>query len=116
MSTPTFCEISLFTVRDRARYDEPLFSCLCAVTQSDAHTVSHTHVRTQACTSGHYFTFLLYCMYNFVYSHYIDRVLTNSLMSVMNMDGTGDKLPFRRMELYRVMIGNYILFVHLHHL
>ncbi|KAK7143953.1 hypothetical protein R3I93_014957 [Phoxinus phoxinus] len=33
------------------------------------------------------------------------RVLTNSLMSIMNMDGTDDKLPFRKMEMYKVMIG-----------
>ncbi|XP_048091813.1 uncharacterized protein LOC125289154 [Alosa alosa] len=33
------------------------------------------------------------------------RVLTNGLMSIMNMDGAGDKLPFRSMNLYKVMIG-----------
>ncbi|KAJ8016680.1 hypothetical protein DPEC_G00009770 [Dallia pectoralis] len=33
------------------------------------------------------------------------RVLTNNLMSNMNMDGTGEKLPFRKIELYNVMIG-----------
>jgi len=38
-------------------------------------------------------------------------VLTNSLMSILNMDGTGDKLPFRRIELYKVAIGNYIFYL-----
>ncbi|KAJ8002327.1 hypothetical protein DPEC_G00178720, partial [Dallia pectoralis] len=33
-------------------------------------------------------------------------VLTNSVMSIMNMDGTGDKLQFRRMDIYNVMMGD----------